>query len=212
MATRGCALPGRPVAGHPPVRVLTAGGTVGEAVLGSLRRVGVPAAAECDDAVLLAAAPTVDQALDGCPADGRTQGLRLLVVASGFTAVGVRRAVRAGAVAMLHSSDATGERLVDALHSAYHGDGRMPYDVLVRLLRHPGGEAAAPARPGTSPLTPRQATVLSLVAEGHDNAAIARALSCSQHTVKNALYELMSRLHARNRAHAVAEAVRTGLI
>ncbi len=55
-------------------------------------------------------------------------------------------------------------------------------------------------------------TVLALMAEGHDNAAIARELDCSQHTVRNVIYDLTSRLQVRNRAQAVACAVRTGLI
>ncbi|KJY45049.1 LuxR family transcriptional regulator, partial [Streptomyces sp. NRRL S-444] len=53
---------------------------------------------------------------------------------------------------------------------------------------------------------------LTLMAEGHGNAVIARTLSCSEHTIKNVIYELMSRLQARNRAHAVACAVRHSLI
>ncbi|PWS39378.1 DNA-binding response regulator [Streptomyces sp. ZEA17I] len=61
-------------------------------------------------------------------------------------------------------------------------------------------------------MTPRQTAVLTLVAEGHGNAVIAQALSCSEHTVKNVIYELMARLQVRNRAHAVARAVRAGLI
>lgn len=50
------------------------------------------------------------------------------------------------------------------------------------------------------------------MAEGDGNAVIARTLRCSEHTVKNVIYELMGRLQARNRAHAVAHAVRCGLI
>ncbi|MFD0269103.1 response regulator transcription factor [Streptomyces sp. NPDC127106] len=103
------------------------------------------------------------------------------------------------------------------------GDGRMPYPALVRLLG--GGPATdgpttAPAptapRPTAAPdaprLTARQTAVLTLMAEGHGNAVIARTLSCSEHTVKNVIYELMGRLQARNRAHAVARAVRHSLI
>ncbi|MEU7551628.1 LuxR C-terminal-related transcriptional regulator [Streptomyces sp. NPDC044571] len=94
------------------------------------------------------------------------------------------------------------------------GDGRMPYPALVRLL---GAVAAEPpARPAAASQTPRltarQTAVLTLMAEGHGNAVIARTLSCSEHTVKNVIYELMSRLQARNRAHAVACAVRHSLI
>ncbi|MFI6002551.1 response regulator transcription factor [Streptomyces sp. NPDC051366] len=119
------------------------------------------------------------------------------------------------------------------LHQA--GDGRMPYPALVRLLgaattagtaigigidtgtaagatasTAPGPRSAAP--PDAPRLTARQTAVLTLMAEGHGNAVIARTLSCSEHTIKNVIYELMSRLQARNRAHAVARAVRHSLI
>ncbi|MER5729498.1 helix-turn-helix transcriptional regulator [Streptomyces sp. NPDC002138] len=90
----------------------------------------------------------------------------------------------------------------------------LPYPDLLRLL---GGHTALPApRPvpaaDTPHLTARQTSVLALMAEGHGNAVIARTLSCSEHTVKNVIYELMSRLHARNRSHAVACAVQYSLI
>ncbi|TDU75355.1 helix-turn-helix transcriptional regulator [Streptomyces sp. KS 21] len=111
------------------------------------------------------------------------------------------------------------------------GDGLMPYPALVRLLgaattagttagpatvagtsaaTAPGLRSAAP--PDAPRLTVRQTAVLTLMAEGHGNAVIARTLSCSEHTIKNVIYELMSRLQARNRAHAVACAVRHSLI
>jgi DNA-binding NarL/FixJ family response regulator len=61
-------------------------------------------------------------------------------------------------------------------------------------------------------LTARQTTVLSLVADGLGNAAIARELAVSQHTVKNVLYEVMGRLQASNRSHAVARAVKAGIV
>ncbi|MET9882844.1 LuxR C-terminal-related transcriptional regulator [Streptomyces sp. NPDC006430] len=111
------------------------------------------------------------------------------------------------------------------------GDGRMPYPALVRLLGAAATSAATAAaaasctaagstaptlRSATPPdaprLTARQTAVLTLMAEGHGNAVIARTLSCSEHTIKNVIYELMSRLQARNRAHAVARAVRHSLI
>ncbi|MFJ7209317.1 response regulator transcription factor [Streptomyces sp. NPDC098789] len=90
----------------------------------------------------------------------------------------------------------------------------MPYPDLLRLLcGHPAQPAAKPAIAADAPhLTARQTSVLALMAEGHGNAVIARTLSCSEHTVKNVIYELMSRLHARNRSHAVACAVQYSLI
>jgi DNA-binding NarL/FixJ family response regulator len=186
-------------------------------VLTKLRRAAIALTAEPDrspDTVVVAAARTVDEALDACGRTWGAGGYRLLVVADTFSPAGVRRALRGGARAMLRSTEATPAQLVAAVHSARHGDGRMPYDVLIRLLN---GVAEPPAPvTGTSasgsPLTPRQTAVLTLMSEGHGNAQIARALSCSEHTVKNVIYDLMARLQARNRAHAVGLAVRTGLI
>jgi DNA-binding NarL/FixJ family response regulator len=54
--------------------------------------------------------------------------------------------------------------------------------------------------------------VLRLVAEGFDTAHIAMQLSYSERTVKNVLHDLTTRLQLRNRSHAVAYALREGLI
>jgi DNA-binding NarL/FixJ family response regulator len=54
--------------------------------------------------------------------------------------------------------------------------------------------------------------VLRLIADGHDTNEIARPLCYSQRTVKNVLHDVTSRLKLRNRFHAVAYAVREGLI
>ncbi|CAM5696581.1 MULTISPECIES: helix-turn-helix transcriptional regulator [Streptomyces] len=187
-----------------------AGGAVRDAVAAGLRRAGVElAAGRCEGAVRVAVGRTPGAALDGWPASG---GGPLVLVADTLTAAGVRLAVRAGAVAILQSAEATPERLLTAVHAARYGEGRMSYDVLVRLLDRADGEAERRRPTPDSPLTARQKTVLALVAEGHGNADIARELSCSQHTVKNVMYDLMTRLQVRNRAHAVAYGVRTGLI
>jgi DNA-binding NarL/FixJ family response regulator len=197
-------------------------------LLALVRRCGyeLAAAAEPDggaDTVVVAAARTVDGAIELCPAAYRRRGGWLLV-AETFTTSETLRAVRAGAYAMLWSANANPERFATAVDTARRGDGLMPYDVLIRLL---GGAASGPrpalaGRPAESrnpkqqakrtSLTGRQLTVLALMAEGHDNAAIARELDCSQHTVRNVIYDLTSRLQVRNRAQAVACAVRTGLI
>ncbi|TDV49739.1 response regulator transcription factor [Actinophytocola oryzae] len=58
----------------------------------------------------------------------------------------------------------------------------------------------------------REVDVLRFIADGYSNAHIARSLSCSQHTVKNVIHAMMVRLQLRNRAHAAAYAVRTGLV
>ena len=87
-----------------------------------------------------------------------------------------------------------------------------PPDALVRARLVHQIEAGMTARHHERHERQRQVAVLRLMADGLGNASIARSLSCSEHTIKNVIYELMTRLDARNRAHAVAAAVRAGLI
>ena len=54
--------------------------------------------------------------------------------------------------------------------------------------------------------------MLRLLAEGMDTAEVGRQLFLSERTVKNAVHDVMSRLNLRNRTHAVAYAIRQGLI
>ncbi|WP_222269544.1 response regulator transcription factor [Modestobacter marinus] len=61
-------------------------------------------------------------------------------------------------------------------------------------------------------LSERETQVLRLVADGHDTAEIAGLLCYSERTVKNVLHAVTSRLQLRNRSHAVAYALREGLI
>ena len=61
-------------------------------------------------------------------------------------------------------------------------------------------------------LSEREIEVLRLVADGLDTREIAARLCYSERTVKNVLHEVITRLQLRNRAHAVAYAVREGLI
>jgi DNA-binding NarL/FixJ family response regulator len=61
-------------------------------------------------------------------------------------------------------------------------------------------------------LSDREVRVLQLVADGWDTAEIAGELCYSERTVKNILHDLTTRLQLRNRSHAVAYALREGLI
>ena len=61
-------------------------------------------------------------------------------------------------------------------------------------------------------LTPRECEVLTLLAAGASNKAIARALGLSVHTVKFHVRSLIEKLGASGRVEAVAIAIRTGLI
>ncbi|MCD0484092.1 LuxR C-terminal-related transcriptional regulator [Streptacidiphilus sp. ASG 303] len=66
---------------------------------------------------------------------------------------------------------------------------------------------------GTRPLfDAREIDVLTLLAEGCSTAEIAVRLSYSERTVKNIIHGLVSRSGMRNRTHAVAYALTSGLI
>ncbi|HSG14235.1 MAG TPA: response regulator transcription factor [Gaiellaceae bacterium] len=73
-----------------------------------------------------------------------------------------------------------------------------------------GQEKDSPAA-GSDELTPREQEVLQLVAEGLTNKEIASTLFLSEHTVNFHVKNILSKLHLRNRAQAVAYAVRSGL-
>ncbi|MER5933055.1 response regulator transcription factor [Streptomyces sp. NPDC002054] len=215
VATVGAA-PAAPERAEHSVRVHVVGGPGGTPpdrlarMLAEAGSVLAPAAEPAPDTVVVAVAATVEDALAACPGPGH----RLLAICDTVTPAGLRLAIQAGVLAILRSADLTPAQLMAAVHCAHQGDGRMPYAALVRLLGGAGTPAVprSTALPEAPLLTARQTAVLTLMAEGHGNAVIARTLSCSEHTVKNVIYELMARLQARNRAHAVARAVRHSLI
>lgn len=81
-------------------------------------------------------------------------------------------------------------------------------DEFARLSREP------PRKKGgrREDLTAREREVLQFVAEGATNKEIAASLHLSEHTVNFHVKNILSKLHLRNRAQAVAYAIRTGLV
>src|SRR6185503_13115261 len=105
------------------------------------------------------------------------------------------------------------------------------FEIVIEGERPPSGEAdvdavvvAPPASPApfesdhsssaglVEELTPRERDVLSLVAEGLPNKAIAQALGISDQTVKFHVAAIIAKLGASNRTDAVRRAVRRGLV
>jgi DNA-binding NarL/FixJ family response regulator len=80
--------------------------------------------------------------------------------------------------------------------------------IWAEALDHSGAEDEEPA----VMLTPREREVLTLLAAGASNKAIAHALDLSVHTVKFHVASLIEKLGAGSRLEAVAIAIRTGLI
>jgi two-component system nitrate/nitrite response regulator NarL len=75
-----------------------------------------------------------------------------------------------------------------------------------------GAGAAVESTTGESALTPRETEVLGLLAEGLANKEIAARLAFSTHTAKFHVESILRKLEAVNRAEAVREGIRRGMI
>jgi DNA-binding NarL/FixJ family response regulator len=173
--------------------------------------------AEVDDAkVAVLVADEVDEEVvrtikavqrNGCP--------RVLLVVTRLDDAGLLSAIEAGACGMLRRSDAHPEALVQAVRSASAGDGTVPPDLLGRLLSQVGRlqrQVLSPRGLTFTGLTDREVDVLKLLADGFDTAEVAGRLCYSERTVKNVVQDITRRHNLRNRTHAVAYALRQGLI
>jgi DNA-binding NarL/FixJ family response regulator len=142
-------------------------------------------------------------------------GSRLVLVVAEVDDMGLVTAVEAGIAGLVRRDEATPERLLAVIRTAAAGEGAVPPDLLGRLLAQVGRlqrQVLWPRGLTFAELAEREIEVLRLVADGLDTAEIAVKLSYSQRTVKNVLHDITSRLHLRNRSHAVAYALRQGLI
>jgi DNA-binding NarL/FixJ family response regulator len=98
----------------------------------------------------------------------------------------------------LLSSDASPEQIDAALRAVAAG-------LVVRPIGGAAGFDAIPERSLQNLLTPREIEVLSTIAYGLSNKAIARRLNISLHTVKFHIESLLRKLDAHSRAEAVAK-------
>jgi DNA-binding NarL/FixJ family response regulator len=139
----------------------------------------------------------------------------VVLVVARLDDVGLLAAVEAGACGILRRHEATSERLVDAVIIASKGDGSIPSDLLGRLLEQIGSfqrSVLAPRGQSLTGFSDRELDVLRLLAEGWDTAEISGKLAYSERTIKSVIHDLVTRHQLRNRSHAVAHAVRQGLI
>ena len=168
------------------------------------------------DTVALLISETLDEpALSRLRRLVRGEGARAVLVVSAIRETELLDVIECGVRAIVWRHEATADRLAQAVVAASRGDGDLPADLLGRLFSQVGSlHRTASSRPGApaSGLAPREVDVLRLVAEGLDTGEIAGKLSYSERTVKNVLHGLTTRLHLRNRAHAVAHALREGYI
>lgn len=128
---------------------------------------------------------------------------------------GLLAAVEAGAGAIVPRSEVSPERLARAATSVAEGRGDVSADLLGRLLDQVGHlQRTVLSGRGFRPtgLSDREVMILRLIADGADTSEIAGSLAYSERTVKNVIHDITTRLQLRNRSHAVAYALRHGLI
>ena len=110
-------------------------------------------------------------------------------------------AVQAGAQGFL-LKDAAPEELKDAIQRVASGESLIAPATLQRVR-----EISTETQGAATRLTERELAVLRLVAGGYSNKEIGRTLGISDGTVKNHLTEILEKLQARDRTHAVLKAI-----
>jgi DNA-binding NarL/FixJ family response regulator len=132
---------------------------------------------------------------------GEFPDARILILSTYDGDAQARRALEAGARGYLLKSMCN-QDLVTAILEVHTGKRFIPPEVAMRLADHVTDE----------PLTQREVDVLRCVAEGNSNRGIADRLCVSEDTIKTRLKNIMSKLAAKDRTHAVMIALRRGII
>lgn len=109
------------------------------------------------------------------------------------------RALKAGAMGYLLKASLRRE-LLDTIRAVHAGQHRVPPDVALELARHAPDDL----------LTGREIEVLKLIAKGFSNRHVAERLSITEDTVKGHVRNILSKLDASDRTHAVTIALRRG--
>lgn len=112
----------------------------------------------------------------------------------------IRRALNAGMGAYL-TKDVLHDELIRAIHAVSAGETYLPASVTAVL--------AASALPA---LSAREMEVLSLIVKGHGNKQIAYQLGIAEHTVKNHVKNILSKLGVEDRTQAATAAIQRGII
>lgn len=110
-------------------------------------------------------------------------------------------ALKSGAQAYLLKSTLRRE-LLDTIRAVHNGQKRIPPEVATQLAEHAADD----------PLTLREVDVLRLIAAGKANKLIASELAITEETVKGHVRNILSKLSASDRTHAVTIALKRGII
>ena len=126
---------------------------------------------------------------------------RIIVLTTYTGDVQAQRAIKAGAQAYL-LKNLLHKELLQTIRAVHAGHKAMSAEVAAQVAEHTGDEA----------LTPKEIEVLRLIATGNANKEIAAQLSISEESVKSRVKNILEKLGASDRTHAVTIGVRRGII
>ena len=126
---------------------------------------------------------------------------RVIMLTTSSGDVEIQRALRAGSAGYILKSTPKNE-LLKIIRTVAAGQRYIPANVAGVVAEHLGQEE----------LTPRELEVLRLIRDGHRNKQIADQLSISEATVNFHIKNIVGKLQANDRTHAVTIALRRGLI
>jgi NarL family two-component system response regulator LiaR len=136
-------------------------------------------------------------------------GVRVIALTSFGSDDKLLPTVRAGALGYL-LKDADPDALVHAIRQVARGEPYLSPDMTRRVLAQYKAQALPPST--VDPLTEREQLVLTRLASGRSNAAIAHELSVSEVTVRTHVSHVLAKLHCENRVQATLYALRCGLV
>src|SRR5215471_8459297 len=143
--------------------------------------------------------------LNGCEAISRIQSefpdAHIVVLTTYTGDAQVLRALRAGARGYILKGHVHRE-LLETIRAVHAGQKRIPPDIAAELADHATDDE----------LTERELDVLRLIAAGNGNKQVADQLAIGEATVKSHVTNILSKLGANDRAHAVTIALKRGII
>lgn len=128
-------------------------------------------------------------------------GARIIVLTTYSGDAQVVAALRAGARGYILKGQVHRE-LLETIRAVHAGQKRIPPEIAAELAQHVADDD----------LTPREIDVLRLIAAGNANKQIADQLSIGEATVKSHVTNILSKLGANDRAHAVTIGLKRGII
>lgn len=134
----------------------------------------------------------------------------VVLIAADLAPADALHVLAAGARGLLRRREADPTRLARAVLAAARGDCTLPPDLFDLLLEHAASPTTTPW--AAAGLDDRERSVLRMVADGHETSEIAEELCYSPRTVTTIVHDITQRFRLRNRAHAVAYALRAGML